>query len=84
MNTNNNNEIHINANGFLFEVKDSKTDEVKGYFFGAPHVADKEMLLSLQNEKIKGVFNQSKTLFVENVETYLTDFDKDGQEKNHL
>lgn len=81
MNTNNKIEMSRD-NGFLFEVKNIKTDEVKGYFFGAPHIADKEMLLSLQNEKITKVFNQSKTLFVENAETYLTDFDKEkDQEK---
>lgn len=71
--------MHFNAEGpknlpigFLFEVTNAR-NEVKGYFYGSPHLADKEMSGALQNVKIQDVFKKSVKVQFENIKRYLND-----------
>jgi len=71
--------MHFNAEapknlpiGFLLEVSNSK-NEVKGYFYGSPHLAQKKMSGALQNEKIQDIFKKTAKCHFENIKNYLDD-----------
>lgn len=71
----------IHSTGFVFEVIDPRSNQLKGYLVAADHSADSAMLQILKNTPLKSAFNNATNVFFENINRYLADIDELSDEK---
>lgn len=53
--------IRQNSYWFLYEIQNPQNEEIKGYIYDNPHLADREMNLIAQDPKITELFRSKTT-----------------------